>query len=182
MADLSAKVRTTLFGLILGLFASQAQAKYLSVDVNRKGTDAGLLNQDPAWAAGVEFGAYRVTGVGVQRMGFGSGALNMAAGFVFGEMALQANYLLFLTTDFKFARMDANKKFKQHRGEVLIYGGPGGILGDGMAIHLPLGLHYLMRKDPISYFGELGTTIGPFGGDAENEVNITWALGVRVLL
>lgn len=181
VANLSTKIRTTLFGLVLLSFAGQAGAKSIK-DKNRKGTGEGLLNEDPEWAAGVEFGAYRVTGIGVQRMGFGSGALNLAAGFVFGEMALQGNYLLFLNTDFKFIRMSPKKRFGQHRGKTLLYGGPGGILGDGMSIHLPVGMQYMMLKDPILFFGEIGATLGPFGGDAENGTNITWALGIKVLL
>jgi hypothetical protein len=185
MASKSTKIRASFYRIAFGaglLFGGATNAfGKLNVNTTTGSTD-GIFHETPEWSAGVQIGRKSITGISIQKIGFNEGALNLGIGSAFG-FSLQADYLLFFDSNLDQVSLNESQGYLQQRGKALFYGGAGGILGDGIALHVPIGVQYTMIMDPVSFFGEIGMTLGPvFGDRKDDQINLAWSAGIRVLL
>jgi len=185
MASKTSAIRTSLYRLILlalsAACTTSALAQY-TMHNPIKGDTNGIINVEPEFSLGIQVGTASVTGLSAQYMGFKGGALSFGMGMAFGAFTAQSDYLVFFNTSFQRRDLSKRLKFNQDRGQMLLYTGGGLVIGDGLALHAPLGVQYTMVADPISYFAEIGATLGPILGNQKERLHLAAALGIRVLL
>jgi len=176
-------MKQLLLAMLLMLLPRLAAATESQIDTRSiHGTTAGLIEQNPEWSLGVQLGNYGATGIVAQKVGFLDGALNLGLGLNFDDMALQADYLVFLTEDWDRLHLPKTAGYNAFRGHLNPYFGGGVGVGRGFALRLPFGLQYTMVKDPFNFYGGLVLVVGRFFTDERVGPQLWFNLGARILL
>jgi hypothetical protein len=147
-----------------------------------KGTTKGLLVADPKWSAGAQLGNGGSTGLVVQRLGPGEGAVNVGLGLEHGELALTADWIALMDEDFQRFLVSPAGGYNVTRGRLTPYFGGGLLVGSGYAVRLPMGVQYTMLKDPFNFYAGGALMIGKFRSDDDLELEFWIQIGVRLLL
>ncbi len=146
------------------------------------GSTKGLVDKAPDWSAGVQLGTAGGSGASAQVVGFKDGALVFGLGVGGGAVSIYGDYLLFLDGSFHVTAVPEGG-YNQIRGEVMPYFGFGINLANGVALRLPLGIQYVMLRDPLAFFGGVTLVYGEI--DRENDkldFRAQALAGVRLLL
>lgn len=146
------------------------------------GTTKGLLSQDPEWGVGIQVGNYGATGLLAQKLGFYQGTLDLSLGSYKSSVALNIDYAAHFNPDFTRVELAGPNSLRLLRGKLAPFVGGGIQVSRGVSLRVPFGMGYVMRRDPVQFFGGLVFTMGPYLEDVDSDAALWFNLGVRIFL
>jgi hypothetical protein len=146
------------------------------------GSTEGLLDAEPYTSAGLQIGNFGGTGVALQMLGVGGGAIDAGIGFADRGLAAHGDFLFFFASGFKPMKLAKKPGYNDFRGKITPYAGGGVQLGKGVLLRVPVGVQYAMLRDPFNFYAAVALMAGPFLADDDLGANLGVMAGARVLL